>query len=178
MTRAPRVDLALTLRRAGHRLLALPAPLVLGTAALWMFGIWLLSSRDLGPKGTTAGLGAVLGNLAHAPLFGLLGLLFASAFLRGAGGAWPRIGRAATLRVLLPVLVYGIVDELHQSYTPGRDASALDVLTDVVGAGCVLWIIAYLGDAAATEAGLRQRLLLGVVACILCAVLGVAGDVV
>lgn len=178
MTRAPRVGLASSLRRAGHRLLVLPAPLVLGAAALWMAGIWALSSRDLGPKGTTVGLGAVLGNLAHAPVFGLLGLILASALLRRAGGGWPRIGRGAVARVMLPVLLYAIVDEVHQSYTPGRDASALDVLTDVVGAACVLWIIAYLGSPSASEAGLRRRLFLGVIACVFCAVLGVAPDVV
>ena len=31
--------------------------------------------------------------------------------------------------------VYGITDELHQSFVPGRDASAADAVADFIGAG-------------------------------------------
>lgn len=40
--------------------------------------------------------------------------------------------------------LYGVLDEFHQSFVPGRDASALDVTADVVGAAAVLaalWIV-------------------------------------
>ena len=46
----------------------------------------------------------------------------------------------------------------------GRDASPLDVVTDVVSAALVLWIVVALGRADLTERGLLRRLGLGVLA--------------
>ena len=43
----------------------------------------------------------------------------------------------APLRLALPIAVialYAVVDELHQSFTPGRSCSAFDWLADVTGA--------------------------------------------
>ncbi len=36
--------------------------------------------------------------------------------------------------------VYGITDEIHQMYVPGRDASVLDWLADAMGAGVATWL--------------------------------------
>jgi VanZ family protein len=38
---------------------------------------------------------------------------------------------------LLIAAAYGVSDELHQSFTPGRDCSAFDALADCIGAGLV-----------------------------------------
>lgn len=46
--------------------------------------------------------------------------------------------------------VYGISDELHQSFVPGRDASSLDWLADTLGG----WLGAYL---ALSSEGLFRR---------------------
>ena len=62
-----------------------------------------------------------------------------------------------------------VVDEWHQSHVPGRDASALDVLTDVTGVACVVWIVAFLGREDATERGLRARFALGLGLCLVAA---------
>lgn len=70
-------------------------------------------------------------NLRHAPAFGMLALLF----LWATSKAGERLADGAR-RVnwaVVAVLVYGIVDERHQYYTPGRDASVCDILTNIAG---------------------------------------------
>ena len=165
--------LVLLLRRAGHGLLALPLFVVLLLCAGWMSLIWSLSSRE-GSDMPASGFWPVLSNAGHAFLFGILALLLAAALLRfgRAAGAWPRLTLARVVTLLLAVVAYGFVDEWHQSRVAGRSPSALDLLTDVVGAACVLWVIAYLGRGDAGPEGLRARLLISVVACLAAAVLG------
>ena len=68
--------------------------------------------------------------------------------------------------MLLLVAAYGVVDELHQGSTPGRNPSPRDLLTDLCGAACVLWVAAYVISDRAREGGLRARLALGVLGCI------------
>ena len=64
-----------------------------------------------------------------------------------------------------PPLLYGVLDELHQSRVPGRDASALDVLTDLVSGAAVLWIVFTLARRELPERALLARLGLGVCLC-------------
>jgi VanZ family protein len=49
----------------------------------------------------------------------------------------------AGLMTLLFCLVYGITDELHQVFVPGRDASTGDLIADVSGAAVtiVFWLL-------------------------------------
>lgn len=152
------------LRRAGRFLLRVPLALALLIVALWLVVIWDLSAqrRPL-PKGDSV-LWEFLSNLAHAPLFGLLALWIAAVLLRERGGGWPRPSRLRDGLVLASVLAYGVLDELHQSRIPGRDASGLDVLTDVVGALMVLWIVRTLGREA-SERALLARLAAGILLC-------------
>jgi VanZ family protein len=78
----------------------------------------------------------LVSNFFHYPLFGGLALLLAEAHPRA-----PAPERRGLVIVVLLVLAYGIVDELHQSTTPGRTPDPADVATDVLGAvGCLtLW---------------------------------------
>jgi VanZ family protein len=80
---------------------------------------------------------------------------------------WPVVRPLTVAVVLGLVLVLGVLDELHQSTVPGRTMAISDVLTDVTGAACVLWICAYAGSPLAREKGLRLRLLACVAACFL-----------
>ena len=57
------------------------------------------------------------------------GLGFLLAFATAAGHTRNRFIAAFALAA-----VYGITDEIHQSYVPGRDASVFDWLADTVGA--------------------------------------------
>lgn len=89
---------------------------------------WMSSRSDPIP-----GLRLVGGTdkLAHAAAYALLGLLLTRAFFK----TWPRQGilRMAMLGVVV-ASVYGALDELHQTFVPGRHASLGDVAADCVGA--------------------------------------------
>ena len=45
-----------------------------------------------------------------------------------------------SLLVVLFCLLYGISDEFHQSFVPGRFLSVLDMVADTIGAVVVVWI--------------------------------------
>lgn len=68
--------------------------------------------------------------VAHLAYFGLVGFLAARAGREGEG--W---GAGRTLAVVAAgALLWGISDEWHQSFTPGRDTEAADVAADLLGA--------------------------------------------
>ncbi len=164
------------LRRAGRFLLARPTPVKWGLCAGWMALLWTLSGQ---PMPVTEGGGpiwTVVANAGHAPLFGILGLLVCALVLAGRGTDTWRIGGREVSLVVGWVALYGTLDEWHQSRTPGRDPSSFDVLTDLVGAACVLWISAYVGGARATETGLRRRILAGIALCLVAALLASFGS--
>ena len=67
---------------------------------------------------------------AHVFAYGLL----AGAFLYGLHPfTHTSKGGATALIVVIFCLLYGISDELHQSFIPGRDASVWDVVADMAG---------------------------------------------
>lgn len=149
----------------------MPRPLAWALPFLWMAGIWFLSSRSFDP-GEPSTLFAVFSNLMHAPLYGVLALLWAGALLRRPDGTWPRLRLGeGCLLVLLPFL-YGCIDEWHQGSVPGRDPSGMDILTDGVAALAVVLVISYLGGPS-RERGLYARLFGWALACVLVAAAGV-----
>ena len=87
--------------------------------------IFVLSSLSQVPGATY-----VQDKLAHLTVFGLLCLLTLRA---RHGGFKPLAPRAATSAFALVVL-WGVLDEVHQYFVPGRDASARDVAADALGA--------------------------------------------
>jgi VanZ family protein len=72
--------------------------------------------------------------LAHAAAYGILCVFLALSFVPPRVATWNRV-------LLLTVLVtaYGVTDEYHQSFVPGRDASPWDVLADGAGGFIVAW---------------------------------------
>jgi VanZ family protein len=97
-----------------------------GPVAAWAGAIFLASSLSDPP-----GAGLAPDWLSHAVEYLVLALLGCRAV---AGGLRrPLAPRAAALVVVLCV-AYGAADELHQSFVPGRDASAGDVAKDAAGA--------------------------------------------
>lgn len=67
--------------------------------------------------------------LFHAAAWALLAALIA---LGARARGWRP--RAILALAIALAIAYGVVDELHQSTVPGRDASLLDLVADAVGA--------------------------------------------
>ena len=51
-----------------------------------------------------------------------------------AGGLPRRIGARVAVTAMLIAVAYGVSDEVHQSYVPGRVADVYDIATDAIGA--------------------------------------------
>ena len=101
---------------------SLPSARLLAPAAL-AAAIWLLSSRaEPGPD--LGGLQGPASYLAHLVLYAALWTSLAWAL------DWRR-----PLLALVVTVAYGAVDEVHQSFVPGRDASPVDLAVDALGAG-------------------------------------------
>lgn len=103
------------------------ARLALLGAITWAALIFIASS------GT--GVGAILSRLppgsdkvAHAATYFVLGALLTL------GTGRPRL--AFWLSV-----AYGVSDEVHQAFVPGRHPDALDLVADAVGAGLGCWLV-------------------------------------
>lgn len=71
-----------------------------------------------------------LDKFLHVVEFGIFGLLLGRA-LRRSGFKWT--SRKVLFIVLVCSFFYGLSDEYHQSFVPGRNSSFIDVLADTVG---------------------------------------------
>ncbi len=107
--------------------------------------ITALSSRPSlpGPGERGSLLRDVFNYGSHAFIYGVLAILawrvlvFRAPRLPAWLRAHPRL--SATLFALL----FGISDEIHQSFVPGRTASPWDILADVLGAAIAMLAIGY-----------------------------------
>lgn len=171
--RVPGGILAL-LRRLGGVLQLMSPLLVWCLLGGYMGLIWWASSRR--PRFQIPGvdLRGVLTNLAHAPEFAALTVLSCLTLARHRLpwlGTWPAPGRDARSLVLAIPFLYPVLDELHQSHVPGRDADVFDVFTDWTAVIATLVVVSYVGRPDATGKGLVLRLALFSLACVACALL-------
>lgn len=74
--------------------------------------------------------------LIHAFEYAGLGFL-ALRSLRAQGSA---LSKRTLLRLGVAVVLFAILDELHQIFIPGRDPSVLDFLADIAGLGLGMWV--------------------------------------
>ena len=99
-------------------------------------GIYIISAF---PQGIFIPSG--LDKVIHFLEFALLGFFTARAILlSGNLGRWTGIGLAALIAAL-----WGVLDEFHQSFGPGRQASLGDGIADALGALAGALSFAYLG---------------------------------
>ena len=99
-------------------------------ALLWFALIFILSSQPSLPSP-----GRISDKQAHAFTYGVLAILC----LMGLTG-WRsrRVAGASLLAAFAIAVVYGVSDEIHQSFVPGRTPDVADVIADAVGAACAL----------------------------------------
>jgi len=74
--------------------------------------------------------------ILHFLAFGVMGILFYRAYQ-----TLPL--KNNTQLLLLSVIsasLYGISDEIHQSFVPYRDADILDAVADILGAACAVYL--------------------------------------
>ena len=102
-----------------------------GPAAIWAAVLFLLSESEPG-TGALWTLGH--DKVGHLGLYGVLGALLAW------GGHKSQVGYHISFLVLAGVL-YGVLDEWHQSFVPGRTPSGGDILADAVGV--ILGVLAF-----------------------------------
>ena len=91
--------------------------------------IFVLSSLSQVPAA-----GYVQDKLAHLTVFGLLCLLT----LRATHGGLRPLAPGPAAWAFALVVAWGALDEVHQYFVPGRDASARDVVADALGAALAL----------------------------------------
>ncbi len=101
-----------------------------GGPLLWMALIFFLSSQSTLPN-LTPGLPDLQAIAGHLATFGVLGWLWWWA-LRSAGVPHPALWSLAI------AIAYGLSDEYHQSFVPGRTADPFDLAMDTLGAAIVL----------------------------------------
>jgi VanZ family protein len=90
---------------------------------------------------------------AHFLVYGLLGFLIVRAL---SGGSLTGMTAMRAITAVVLAGLYGVTDEIHQSFVPGRNPDVLDVVADTLGAGGAVALIYLLRYFVASVAK-RQR---------------------
>lgn len=116
---------------------------------VWMGVIFVLSAQSRLPLVVRdrPELQDILGHLAA---YGLLAALWHRAL------RWEGV-RGAALWAFGLALLYGISDEFHQSFVPGRHPDPFDLATDAAGAAVALGLMELKGHAAKVSEQAAQR---------------------
>ena len=111
--------------------------LFLALAIAWAGVIFYLSSQS---SIDTPALFPGQDKLFHMMAFGVLGFLFMGSMKTTTSGY--RIGQVWLVVIL--VVLYGLLDEFHQYFVPGRTVEFYDALADATGALLGAWSMYYL----------------------------------
>jgi VanZ like family len=127
------------------------------TISLWLpVGLWMVALFVASAQSDIGIAGRVPDWITHGSAYFVLGLLVCRASAGGLGG-WISGGDAAL--VVLLCTLYGVSDEFHQAFVPGRDSSAWDVAKDLGGAAvaALLWRLAWPRPAVTPASGDRTE---------------------
>jgi VanZ family protein len=113
------------------------------TLSLWApVGAWMIALFVASAQSDIGVAARIPDWITHGAAYFVLGLLVSRASAGGAGG---RLSRGDAVVVVLLCTLYGVSDEIHQAFVPGRDASTWDVAKDLAGAAAatVVWRLAW-----------------------------------
>ena len=127
---------------------AAPSRLYIALPLLIMGALYVLSSLPGTPLPDDPALYAVfywvppsLQNTLHIPAYAALAWAWFWAL-----GAWLQVPLARVIGACAVTSTYGMLDEWHQSFVPGRYATLTDVTLDVAGAVLGVWLAARIGS--------------------------------
>ena len=135
-------------------------------AACWMALTFILSMQQFGGGGEGGVFWGVASNGYHCFEYGVLAI-FLCLFVRREQG-WPRLDARATFVIVAVAGLYGLTDEIHQHFVPTRNSSALDLLSDLVGAWLATRAVARAGGVDYDARKLARIVLFGIPLCIAC----------
>lgn len=101
---------------------------------IWAFLIFYLSSLPIPAVSAVGWQEFAVKKFAHMVVYGVLAILLYRTL------KFENIRRAAILSVAISAL-YGVTDEYHQSFTPGRGPSIKDVIFDTIGAYLAVYVL-------------------------------------
>jgi VanZ family protein len=104
----------------------------------WMGLVFFLSAQPKLPTPPEPILDVMLKKGAHFGVYAILAFLWWRALSRVGMAGRTALGLALAIAVL-----YGMSDEFHQSFVPGRRPSPSDVLIDAVGAAVALGVVGW-----------------------------------
>jgi VanZ family protein len=97
--------------------------------------------------------GGISDKVAHFLVYGLLGFLILRAL---SGGSLNGMTAVRAIAAVVLAGLYGVTDEIHQFFVPGRNSDVLDIVADTLGAGGAVALICMLRYVVAAVAK-RQR---------------------
>ncbi|HEX5473181.1 MAG TPA: VanZ family protein [Vicinamibacterales bacterium] len=102
---------------------------------LWLWGPAVVQMAIIFMASSIPNLSALPGGMSdktgHGIGYAILGALVLRALARG---RWRGVTWRAVLLTILIATVYGITDEFHQAFVPGRTPDVHDVVADATGA--------------------------------------------
>jgi hypothetical protein len=111
-------------------------PLTIMAALYWLSSLpGIPRPEDPGLYGVFYWVSPSIQNVLHVPAYAILAWSWHWAL-----AAWVRSTRVQAMGAAIVTSLYGMTDEWHQSFVPGRFASLSDVALDFAGAALGIWL--------------------------------------
>lgn len=104
---------------------------------LYMVMVWVLSSLPSDAViNTSFSFDRAFKESLHLVEFGILYLLFVAALIVNG-----KFSKKFNMIVAIVAILYGLVDEIHQSFVPYRSATIIDFVKDTIGVLVLFYVV-------------------------------------
>jgi len=110
-------------------LISLWGPVIAYMTAIFVAQSWPNPPRPPGP---------LTDKHEHFFFYGILGLLALRALTNA---QWRRVGAATALGAIVFSSVYGVINEFHQRFVPGRSYEVVDMIANAIGASVAVALV-------------------------------------